>query len=202
MKSVFPVRNRKLRNVTQVSYTEHLILKKIYWRCSESDLYFLWKALPQRPIDSVSKSFPKDDIFYHIRLGTDIFLASDWFYYSFYGCKTSLLTGDIEKQLWRKKSSWICFFFQNSDKAIFSRRHLRFEQLFLKFFLSVCLISVYNQCLNAIVLPGCSAGVCWCSVGVPLFRHFSGVFRVSVFLVLSYAIKKCNWPFRLGDRVC
>ena len=33
-------------------------------------------------------------------------------------------------------------------------------------------------------------GVALVYVGVPLFRHYSGVFRISVFLVLSYAIKK------------
>ena len=31
--------------------------------------------------------------FYHCTLCADIFLAIDWFYYSFYGCKTSLLKG-------------------------------------------------------------------------------------------------------------
>ena len=141
----------------------------------------------------VSKSFPKDDV---LPLHTmHRHLSCKWLILLFILWLQNILK-DSKGQLWRKKSSWICVFFQNSWKAIFSRWHLRFDLLFLKCFLSVRWISVYNQCLNAIVLLcvrfPCSVVLSWCSVGVRrctvvlplfwsvvLFRHYSRVFRCS-----------------------
>ena len=65
-------------------------------------------------------------------------------------------------------------------------------ELFLKYCLSVRWTSVYNQCLNAIVLRHlrfrCSGVFRWCYVGVPLLRHYSGVFRCSASVLCSVVL--------------
>ena len=95
-------------------------------------------------------------------------------------CKRAL-NGNSKKQLRRKNSSWICGFFQNSCKAIFSRRYLRLDLLFVKYFLNVCWISVYNKRINAIAHRRsrfrCSGVFRWCSVSVPRCSVVPPLFR-------------------------
>ena len=84
--------------------------------------------------------------------------------------------------------------FQNSCKALFSRRHLRVYLLFKKYFLSICWISVYNQRLDAIVLRSgvfhwCYVGVALVLRGVSLFRHYSQVFFAELTVLQECPLK-------------
>ena len=101
--------------------------------------------------------------FYHYTVCPDIFLPNGWFYYSFYGCKTSLLKGNSKNQLWLKKSSWTRSFFPNLNAIVLCRLSFLCSGVFRWSFVSVP--SVFR--------------------GVPLFRQCSRVFRCSVGVLCS-----------------
>ena len=91
--------------------------------------------------------------FYHCTLCADIFLAIDWFYYSFYGCKTSLLKG-----------KYIYKIFKNFPNEFCRKGKKQASKFYIFKILSVGWISVYNQRLNTRFR--CSGVFGWCYVGV------------------------------------